>query len=95
MKNLSQKQGLLLAFLFGLVWLIGFYGNIIFDPNNHLFSVDGDGIKNYFTYAYQIKHNHSFINFEGMNYPYGEHFLYTDCHPVSYTHLTLPTKRIV
>ena len=82
MKNLSQKQGLLLAFLFGLVWLIGFYGNIIFDPNNHLFSVDGDGIKNYFTYAYQIKHNHSFINFEGMNYPYGEHFLYTDCHPI-------------
>ena len=44
--------------------------------------MDGDGIKNYFTYAYQIKHGESYLNFSGMNYPYGEHFMYTDCHPV-------------
>ncbi len=59
-----------------------FYHQIIFQPNQYFFSDAGDGIKNYFTYAYHIKHDTSFVNFEGMNYPYGEHYLYTDCHPV-------------
>jgi len=54
----------------------------VLNPNNLLFSNSGDAIKNYFTYAYHIKHDSSFVNFEGMNYPFGEHFLYTDCHPV-------------
>jgi len=59
-----------------------FYGEIILSPNDYFFSGWGDGIKNYFTYAYHIKHDTTYINFEGMNYPYGEHLLYTDCHPM-------------
>lgn len=47
-----------------------------------MFTTSGDGIKNYFTYAYHIKHDASYTNFMGMNYPYGENYLYTDCHPV-------------
>ncbi len=62
--------------------MFSFYGKVIIHPDSYLFSREGDGIKNYFTYAYHIKHDSSYINFEGMNYPYGEHFLYTDCHPV-------------
>ncbi len=50
-------------------------------PNSYMFANSGDGLKNYFTYSYHIKHDTSLVNFEGMNYPYGEHFLYTDCHP--------------
>jgi len=67
---------LIMAFLFG------FYGKTILHPNSFMFSSSGDGIKNYYTYAYYIEHNKSFTNFEGMNYPYGENFTYTDCHPV-------------
>ncbi len=47
-----------------------------------MFGTTGDAIKNYYTYAYYISHNDSYTNFEGMNYPYGESFLYTDCHPI-------------
>jgi hypothetical protein len=47
-----------------------------------MFATSGDGLKNYFTYSSHIKNDGSHVNFEGMNYPYGEHFMYTDCHPV-------------
>lgn len=59
-----------------------FYGENIISPNKYMFSTSGDGMKNYFTYASYIKNNQSLFNFEGMNYPYGEHFLYTDCTPL-------------
>jgi len=62
-------------------FLFGFYGKILIHPNSYLFNSQGDGIKSYYTYAYYIQDNRSFINFEGMNYPYGENFTYTDCHP--------------
>ncbi len=47
-----------------------------------MFANSGDGLKNYFTYSYHIQHDSSCVDFTGMNYPYGEHFMYTDCHPV-------------
>jgi hypothetical protein len=65
-----------------LVFVFTFYGPIILNPDSYFFSNEGDAIKNYFTYAYHIKHDASYLNFSGMNYPYGEHFMYTDCHPV-------------
>lgn len=63
-------------------FLYGFYGKIIIHPNAFIFGNHGDGMKNYYTYAYYIQHNQSYTNFEGMNYPYGENFTYTDCHPL-------------
>lgn len=62
-------------------FLFGFYGKIIISPNSYMFCSSHDGMKNYYTYAYYIQNNHSYTNFEGMNYPYGENFTYTDCHP--------------
>ncbi len=59
-----------------------FYGKVLISPNSYLFNTDGDAIKNYYTYYYHITNDSSYINFQGMNYPYGEHYLYTDCHPV-------------
>jgi hypothetical protein len=47
-----------------------------------MFSTSGDGMKSYFTYAWHIKYDTTAIAFQGMNYPYGEHFMYTDCHPI-------------
>ncbi|MCT4665055.1 MAG: hypothetical protein N4A45_07470 [Flavobacteriales bacterium] len=65
----------------GLLFIHILYGKILWNPNEYIFSHEGDGIKNYFTYAYHIKHGQSSTNFEGMNYPYGENYLFTDCHP--------------
>ena len=75
------KPGIVLLIL-ALGFMLIFYRAVIFSPNTYLFSDSGDGIKNYYTYYYHIVHDTSYINFEGMNYPFGEHFLYTDCHPV-------------
>ncbi|HNW88740.1 MAG TPA: hypothetical protein PKN48_03705 [Bacteroidales bacterium] len=63
-------------------FLYGFYGKIIMNPNAFIFGNSGDGMKNYYTYAYYIQNNNSYTNLEGMNYPYGENFTYTDCHPI-------------
>jgi len=71
-----------LLLLFAGIFVMAYYGKMLSAPNDYLFSDSGDGIKNYFTYAYHIKNNSTIIHFDGMNYPYGEHFLYTDCHPV-------------
>lgn len=68
-------------FLF-LIYFFLFYGKVFFNANDHLFSPEGDGLKNYYTYAYYVKNNKSASNFEGFNYPYGENILYTDSHPI-------------
>ena len=78
----KNKIPFLTLILFSLVFVFTFYGNIILNPDSYFFSNEGDALKNYFTYAYHIKHDASYLNFSGMNYPYGEHFMYTDCHPV-------------
>ncbi|MCF8365281.1 MAG: hypothetical protein K9H16_05840 [Bacteroidales bacterium] len=67
--------------IFSVIFISFFYGKILLNPGGYLFSDSGDGIKNYYTYAYHISHDSAYLGFEGMNYPYGEHFLYTDCHP--------------
>ncbi|MBN1951029.1 MAG: hypothetical protein JW801_07485 [Bacteroidales bacterium] len=82
-KLLSKRYLPLLALLlFSLVFIFSFYHRILLHPNDYMFSTSGDGMKNYFTYAYHIKNSAGLFEFEGMNYPYGENFLYTDCHPV-------------
>ena len=81
----SRRNALLslsAVFVVSLLFVSFFYGNILIHPNSYLFSSDGDAMKNYYTYAYFIKNNVSNTNFEGMNFPYGENYLYTDCQPV-------------
>ncbi|MBI5219706.1 MAG: hypothetical protein HY958_12325 [Bacteroidia bacterium] len=77
----KNKITLLVLSLAALVFLFFFYGPILTAPDSFLFNNKGDAIKNYYTYMYHIKNDTSYINFQGMNYPYGEHFMYTDCHP--------------
>lgn len=65
-----------------LLFLIYYYGPFLLKPNQFLFCATGDGLKNYYTFAWYVQHNAVSTEFTGMNYPYGEHFLYTDCHPL-------------
>jgi hypothetical protein len=51
-------------------------------PSCHLFVDSADGLKNYFTAAYYVKHDDFGVWSEGMNYPYGEHVVYTDNQPI-------------
>jgi hypothetical protein len=90
MSQILKEKLILIILLLGFMFF--FYGKVIIAPNSYLFSADGDGMKNYYTYAYFIKNNTSNIEHEGMNYPYGEHFMYTDCHPLQASLIKQLTK---
>ena len=77
----DKNYSLILNIFITVVFVYIFYSPILISPNHHQFSDKGDAIKNYYTYAYYINNNSDAINFEGLNYPYGEHFLYTDGTP--------------
>lgn len=58
-----------------------FYGEILLNPTAYLFSAEGDGLKNYYTVAYQVIHGNG-LWFEGMLYPYGDHLTFADGQPL-------------
>jgi len=57
------------------------FGDLVLHPNSKLLKGISDGLKNYYTPAYYIKHDKG-IMFTGMNYPYNEHVVYTDNQPL-------------
>jgi len=81
-KSSEKKIPFTIILILGIIYVFLFYGEVLLSPNSFIFNESGDGIKNYFTYAYHIKHDTTYTNMEGMNYPYGENYLYTDSHPV-------------
>ena len=76
----SDRTVLFLVLLIGVAFISFYYGEIAFHLNDKLTSVHGDGIKNYYTYAYHIKHSASFHTFDGMLHPYGDLHIFTDGH---------------
>ena len=83
MRNYFIKNKFLwLTFGVALMVLFYFYHEVLLSPNSYLFSATGDGIKNYYTYLYHAKFDNEFHHFSGMNYPYYEHIVYTDAHPL-------------
>lgn len=51
------------------------------DPGHVFPGTEGDGVKNGFTYLYHSIYGKGYW-FEGMNYPYGEHIVFTDGIPL-------------
>ena len=68
--------------LIAFVLLFYFYADVLIAPNSFLFDAGGDGIKNYYTYLFHAKYDAGFSEFSGMNYPFYEHIVYTDAHPL-------------
>ncbi|MEO5906113.1 MAG: hypothetical protein ABIQ11_05270, partial [Saprospiraceae bacterium] len=58
-----------------------YFSKIFSCPSCYLFEDGGDGLKNYYTLAYYVKHDQGW-HFSGMNYPYGENIIYTDNQPI-------------
>lgn len=81
MKNFARiNRGLLITLILSVLFLFGFYGEVLLNPNDYIFAPTGDGIKNYFTYMYHIKNDVDIHHFSGMNYPYGDLHILTDGH---------------
>lgn len=80
--SFNKWKETVLALLAGLAFVLFFYPKQSLSPNSYLFSAGGDGIKNYYSYLYNSKHDSSFWYTESMNYPYGELLLFTDGQPL-------------
>lgn len=78
----SKGLNTLFVFILSTLLMVWFYSDVIFHLNEVVFANGGDGIKNYYTYLYHAKYDHSFTDFKGMNYPFYEHVVYTDGHPL-------------
>lgn len=61
------------AFFLGALAVFSIWWHpVLLAPDAHLFNSDGDGLKNYFTVAWHVKHDTSAFQFSGMNHPFGE-----------------------
>jgi hypothetical protein len=71
-------SGILLSVALSMVFLLVFFGKIIRDPNHILFSTTGDGMKAYYFALFHVKYDTVNVMTSGMNYPFGELYIYTD-----------------
>lgn len=75
------RHYLIYAMTCGVVFFL-FYGNQLELWRSQLPGSGEDGAKNAYTVAYHIKHDRDLVWFEGMNFPWGEHVLFTDNQPL-------------
>lgn len=75
------KMNVLLLICSFSIYTFYFYP-IFISINTTLSSITLDSLKNYYTFVYHIKNDPSALVFTGMNYPFGEHVVYTDCQPI-------------
>lgn len=78
----SEWKIYLLLLLCSLLCYTFFLSHQFAHLNTLLSSITLDSIKNYYTFLYHASADSSLLNFEGMNYPLGEHVVYTDCQPL-------------
>jgi len=75
------SSGILLYYLLFLGITAYFFTEFYQNPSV-FFNQTGDGIKNNSTFLYHVIHDNSWWHYNGMNYPFGENILFTDCQPL-------------
>ena len=78
----ERRLGLVATLLLASVLVLIHYGSLLRSPNSHMVNTEGDGLKNYFTFAWHVEHDTSAFTFSGMNAPFGEHINYPDAQPL-------------
>ncbi len=63
-----------------LIWAK--HGVWLHAPNDVMFSNNAGSFKNYMTSAWHVQHDSSYVHYGGMDYPFGEHVLFTDNQPI-------------
>lgn len=81
MNKPDSKIWLLIAVCFAIVLTTLSLSSIVTSPWQVMPELGADGGKNIFTYLYHVLYDKG-IWFSGMNYPYGEHIVYTDGQPI-------------
>ncbi len=88
MDKLQRNVWFLVAVVIATTVTVYMLSYIVIEPWRILPDIGGDGAKNNFTYLYHSLYGHGYW-FDGMNYPYGEHIVFTDGQPllsVLFTH---------
>lgn len=80
--NSTNKSGLYAAIFIVALFLLVFFWPVLRSPNSIPLGGSPDALKNYYTPWYHAKFDTSYVWFNGMNYPFGEHVTYTDCQPL-------------
>ncbi len=65
----------------GVVVFGGLFAPVWAAPGQYLFGTTEDGLKNYYTVLWYALHDRG-LHFSGMNYPFGEHIVFTDNQPL-------------
>lgn len=81
MDKLRDNIWFAIALVFSVCLVVFTLSYIVIEPSHIIPELGGDGAKNIFTYLYHSINGHGYW-FDGMNYPYGEHIVYTDGQPV-------------
>ena len=68
-QQLIHFSGLFAVVLLSVGICFRFFGDILSNPGAFLFGAEGDGLKNYFTVAYQAVHGNGW-DFKGMLYDF-------------------------
>lgn len=72
----------LLTFLLSFVTFLFYFKSTFLHLNDKLTSLEGDAIKNYYTFLFHTIKDNSIFQFNGMNFPYGELPPFADCQPL-------------
>lgn len=80
-KNILSNKYMPIAVLLLASFTIVYATFYPFFSNDYLLSSGGDGLKHYYSLSYFVKYGQAW-DFEGMAYPYGEHFMFMDGHGI-------------
>src|SRR5437868_5534070 len=82
MRAFLFQNKMMYLFLAGMIIYLCYFPQVLLHPNQVMSNNQEDALKNYYTFVYHTTHDKEMLKFEGMNYPFGEHVVYTDCQPV-------------
>ncbi|MCA0238837.1 MAG: hypothetical protein LCH81_20860 [Bacteroidetes bacterium] len=81
-KRAHTFWGWVLVMMIAAVFLWIRNSSWIDNPNAWLLRDSTDSYKNYMTSAWHVKYDAGYVHYSGMDYPYGEHVLFTDNQPI-------------
>lgn len=78
--HIKNRKWSVIAVVIFVIATVFLFNDLVFHPASRVVSLGGDGCKNMFTYLYHVMYGGG-AWFRGMNYPFGEHIVFTDATP--------------
>jgi hypothetical protein len=78
---MNKITGLAITIALTLILIFTFFGAPLRSPNTTFFATGGDGLKDYYTTTYLVKHDTNYWHSNAMNYPFGENVMFTGSQP--------------